>query len=187
MKLQDFVTKTLANKLQEIGFDEACFFIYRKGTDLYLTSSDGHYKDVFEQARSANFIGGIPAPTYAQAFRWFREQFQLNVEIRYNERNRGYNPFFSRENLNITQSDFVEMSYDKAQEYAIEKAIEITKIFEIPRTEITSLFELINKMLNKSGYLQISFDDALLLGLNENTKESEIELLLLKNGYFIED
>jgi len=65
----EFIPYEEALALKELGFDEECFGCYTKDKELSLDYSDnkgeGHY------------FQDCSAPLYQQAFRWFRDEFQL--------------------------------------------------------------------------------------------------------------
>jgi hypothetical protein len=68
--MKDFTLYPEALELRELGFDEPCFAVYsfkklRKGTFSNLSSTDDT----------------ILAPTYSQAFRFFREKHGLDSWI----------------------------------------------------------------------------------------------------------
>jgi hypothetical protein len=65
---KEFVTYELALKLKEIGFDEPCFGYYTSPTGLLLQQPIGG---------NGEFV--YYAPTFSQAFRWFREKYGLFV------------------------------------------------------------------------------------------------------------
>ena len=58
---KEFVPYELAVKLKKLGFDEPCFKSY--GTDGLLNENDHEMY--------------LSAPTFSQAFRWFREKYGL--------------------------------------------------------------------------------------------------------------
>ncbi len=64
---KEFVPYGLAVKLKELGFNEPCFG-YRDGIGHLMIKETPH--------------GGISAPTYSQAFRWFREKYGLCGHIK---------------------------------------------------------------------------------------------------------
>jgi len=68
--MKDFVPYEPSLELKELGFDEPCFGCYTKEGQLSYDFSDnrgtGHY---FQRCA---------APTYSQAFRWFREKHNLH-------------------------------------------------------------------------------------------------------------
>jgi hypothetical protein len=64
---KDFVPYPPSLDLKELGFNEDCFGWYNwTGKDLSLTNNS--YVD----------INPTPAPTFSQAFRWFREKYDLH-------------------------------------------------------------------------------------------------------------
>ncbi len=67
---KEFIPYEQALALKELGFDEDCFGWYNwTGKDLSLTNNS--YVD----------INPTPAPTFSQAFRWFREKYKMQAEI----------------------------------------------------------------------------------------------------------
>ena len=65
---QEFVPYQQALALKELGFDEPCFGIhYNEGLNPYFMVASQYG----EHGAAAN--GGILAPLYQQAFRWFRK------------------------------------------------------------------------------------------------------------------
>jgi hypothetical protein len=72
----EFVSYEIASALKELGFDEPCFGYY----DVDEGYSIGYafcYSDRELQPQI-----GYSAPLYQQAFRWFREKYNLHTEIR---------------------------------------------------------------------------------------------------------
>ena len=69
---KEFLPYQEALELKELGFDEPCFSVYIDKTlimeDDWLYSTN---QDTFIE--SSNFT----APLYQQAFRWFREKYEL--------------------------------------------------------------------------------------------------------------
>lgn len=70
---KEFVPYEPSLALKELGFDEPCFG-YRDGGGYLMIKEIPHCV--------------ISAPTFSQAFRWFREKYDLYGTIRY-----GYNEF----------------------------------------------------------------------------------------------
>jgi hypothetical protein len=64
---KEFVPYELALKLKQLGFDEPCIATHGY-LELYINTDDGHLK----------------APTFSQAFRWFREDLTCDSWIRPN-------------------------------------------------------------------------------------------------------
>jgi hypothetical protein len=83
----EFVSYTQALALKELGFDEPVIAMYKEEfkKDLYPT------KYWSKDNRNSMWIEGvISAPTYSQAFRWFREKYKLKADIIHAKSNGGY-------------------------------------------------------------------------------------------------
>ena len=72
---KNFIPYYLALELKELGFDEPCFAIYGK-SEGYLFKI---HTDKFDTVDELHFI---KAPTYSQAFRWFRQEHGLYSHVR---------------------------------------------------------------------------------------------------------
>jgi len=60
--VKDFILHSEALELKQLGFDEPCFGVYAT-------------KDGYVRKSAYDEIGD--APTYSQAFRWFRDKYDL--------------------------------------------------------------------------------------------------------------
>jgi len=70
---KDFIPYEQALELRQLGFNEQCFSFYDSDGQLY--ESEGYYKQGY------NVLGEeIIAPLYQQAFRWFREKYNLREQ-----------------------------------------------------------------------------------------------------------
>jgi hypothetical protein len=81
---KEFIPYEQALALKELGFDEPCFgrYIYDgRGKEWFLvqTQQTKSASVIFEGARSVDGIS-VAAPLYQQAFRWFREKYNLHAE-----------------------------------------------------------------------------------------------------------
>ena len=73
---KEFVPHSLAVKLKVLGFDEPCFGHYSNGELVYSS----HTNNNMQRFRYS-------APLYQQAFRWFREKYDLYPSINiYNDK-----------------------------------------------------------------------------------------------------
>jgi hypothetical protein len=73
---KEFVPYELALRMKQLGFDEPCFGFHSKIHGLMMVKTSGSsslYKDA----------GECLAPTYSQAFRWFREKYGYLHHITY--------------------------------------------------------------------------------------------------------
>ena len=78
---REFVTYEIALALKELGFDEPCFaWFVSEGYGLEFISRNSHK---FGKVIQSDLIkDGVVAPTFSGAFRWFREKYDLHVQIR---------------------------------------------------------------------------------------------------------
>lgn len=78
---KEFVPYEQALELKELGFNESCFGEYRQcaGRNPYLE----FYQDDSPESTSSilSFTTECSAPTFSQAFRWFREKYNIHAYI----------------------------------------------------------------------------------------------------------
>jgi hypothetical protein len=72
--VKDFIQYTEALELKQLGFDEPCFGRYNNNDNNLLIAHTEKYIISNGVDRSEFFT---LAPTYSQAFRWFREKHNL--------------------------------------------------------------------------------------------------------------
>ena len=116
-----FVPYKIALELKDLGFNEECFAIYGK--------SEGHlfkiHTDKFDTVDELHFI---KAPTFSQAFRFFREKYGLHYIICKNIQMDGYG---YREVILIPYMEENEntifKTYEEAEVECLVKLIEIAK------------------------------------------------------------
>jgi hypothetical protein len=72
---KEFVPYGLALRMKELGFDETCFGCYTKDKELSYDYSDNR--------EEGHYFQDCIAPTFSQAFRWFREKYNLQSEIEF--------------------------------------------------------------------------------------------------------
>ena len=112
--MKDFVLYPEALELKELGFDEPCFGWFASDRTL-----------VKEVTEKTDFT---LAPTYSQAFRWFREKYNLNTVISWRDdllnydlsltemKKHGY--FYYKDNFT---------TYEEAELECLKKLIELIK------------------------------------------------------------
>jgi hypothetical protein len=111
---KDFVEYEEALELKQLGFDEPCFGVY--------ATKDGY-------VRKSAYDENGDAPTYSQAFRWFREKGIENEIHSDFDRMLGYNRGY------IPVVQFIEFynngdcyeTYEEAELVCLKKLIEIVK------------------------------------------------------------
>lgn len=115
----NFVPYQIAVDMKSIGFDEECFSFYEYNGELY--KSEGYYKRRY----NVNEHNEVIAPTYSQAFRFFREKYNLSSWI-YNSDM--INFFYTiLQGGRIVKANNSYESYEEAELAAIVKLIEIVK------------------------------------------------------------
>ena len=120
---KDFVPYIESLELKEVGFNEPCFGLYHNDKTFYPTQCKSH-----EQ-----FHGQIcSAPTFSQAFRWFREKHHLIGGVEYIG---GATPsttwwdiyVVGHFNTNTSKMTMKYQPYEEAELACLRKLIEIVK------------------------------------------------------------
>ena len=123
---KEFVTYELALKLKELGFDEPCFgAFFTDDLKIFPFANDlkGYVSD-------KNLI--IGAPLFQQAFRWFREKYELFHSTNYQDDNSGPGSFdyeiLDKRGKHQQDDDAPEFdTYEEAELACLEKLIEIVE------------------------------------------------------------
>jgi hypothetical protein len=114
---KEFVPYELAVKLKALGFDEPCFGFYQRGDFLKIK--------VLRINLFPRIDDSCLAPTFSQAFRWFREKgYHCGIIPRYDEFH-----YFIKDFVNDKEYDDVYniSSYEEAELACLRKLIEIVK------------------------------------------------------------
>ena len=121
---KEFIPYKQALALKELGFDEECLAVHRggslygSGTSVNRYYEEGHWQ--LEKNSDYNGNNWIAAPTFSQAFRWFREKYGDYLLYSF-----GVIPHFTIiQNLIIEDS---EITYEEAELECLKKLIEIVK------------------------------------------------------------
>ena len=132
---REFVPYELAVKLKELGFDEPCLFAFdncstpMRCTDL--RTSEQKFNGV-----NYNSSTYTSQPTFSQAFRWFREKYNLLNEIAFyrdDKRTKKAHWYFIHEwNKDFTKRKTIKYSiyfktYEEAELACLDKLIEIVE------------------------------------------------------------
>jgi hypothetical protein len=79
--MKDFTLYPEALELKELGFDEPCFAWYHLGDTLLSDITMGYEKTDFLYTQDDMEETQCTAPTYSQAFRWFRYNYWYYASI----------------------------------------------------------------------------------------------------------
>jgi hypothetical protein len=120
----EFIPYEQSVKLKELGFDEPCIAFYEPGNkQVQVVGVEQRYNNP-ELLRMEDFC----APTFSQAFRWFREKHGLVGIIKFGTNDFTYNVYnedgmglLTKESLNFNGN------YEEAELECLKKLIEISK------------------------------------------------------------
>jgi hypothetical protein len=116
MLQKEFVPPQESLELKKLGFNEPCLKFYVDG--MLALVPDAENGDTNSKLNGYNPLY-VSAPTFSQAFRWFRENHNLHHEIEYN----GYEylGYVSGMTANIFKT------YEEAELACLRKLIEIVQ------------------------------------------------------------
>ena len=129
---KEFIPFDLSLRLKELGFDEPCFGFYKLGNiNIYYGTILQGQNHKFRNNTQLNFYGDlkekISAPTYSQAFRWFREKYSYQsfispsnelTYLAYDFTLKGFDGYFKSKQFK---------TYEEAELACLEKLIEIVE------------------------------------------------------------
>jgi hypothetical protein len=126
---KEFIPYQQALALKELGFDEPCLAHWYNETP---TNSEGqclvYYKKPWDNQKIINGVirDYYFAPTYSQAFRFFREKYSLYTNItKYNDENDTQDKFYYYISDGYMREEF--NTYEEAELACLIKLIEIVK------------------------------------------------------------
>ena len=130
---KEFVPYQESLALKKLGFDQPCFKYIYIGS---LAINEDLYLEV-EPSKAINFNAdslSISQPTFSQAFRFFREEYNLLQNISYVlKKTGGVQWFFDIKGINMTNNNILPHSeirfeiYEEAELACLRKMIEIVK------------------------------------------------------------
>ena len=126
--VKDFIPYNEVLELKELGFDEPCLGYY--AGDILCTGQpqeihldkDGNYKKTKTESYPI-----IAAPTFSQAFRWFREKYDLcQIVIQNTDKDWTYEVMTI---IGITYYEILDVldTYEETELACLKKLIEIVK------------------------------------------------------------
>jgi hypothetical protein len=114
---KEFIKYEQALALKELGFNEPCFATYDEDKEFEIQDFEQNY-DTFPSHI-------IAAPLYQQAFRWFREKYQIDSWI-YPNLNGLYSVSNIRRGVGLGKVSEYQ-TYEEAELECLKKLIEIVK------------------------------------------------------------
>ena len=126
---KEFVPYELALELKQLGFDEPCFAFYDES--LYFPNNENQYGTFCNQKLDAS---SCSAPTYSQAFRWFRDKHNLRCQINYiggliNKTTWWDISVIGHYNTDPKEWEMKYQPYEEAELACLKKLIEIVKTY----------------------------------------------------------
>jgi len=129
---KEFIPFELSLKMKQLGFDEPCFAFYNYNSQLcrYMNPDKDWNNLNHQQLKNSKIT--IPnthtAPTFSQAFRWFREKYNLHINKTGNNYFTSFNMTESKiEVLSFVRYTDTENHYEEAELACLIKLIEIVK------------------------------------------------------------
>lgn len=119
---KEFVPYQQALALKELGFDEPCFKKYIAGCLWSNPTTPETYQKIHPNSSDCS------APLYQQAFRWFREKYNLLGIVGYCDDNSGkFMSVIDKINSDIDYDMKGKDTYEEAELACLIKLIEIVK------------------------------------------------------------
>jgi hypothetical protein len=130
-----FIKYDQALALKELGFDEPCLAIFTNrytNGETYPKAVGQHEGSNISGDKNSDFDGQsfwyVTAPTFSQAFRWFREKYQLYAWVKIEYEYGGITPTYyitGKRQGDIAGGAF--KTYEEAEQECLIKLIEIVK------------------------------------------------------------
>ena len=127
--LKEFIPYEQALELKELGFDEPCMAFYEPNNkEVMVVGEPQRYNDP-SLLRLKDFC----APLYQQAFRWFRDKYNLLADITIDANKRSnidcwmYDVVYLDKN-SYSHSKETYNTYEEAELTCLKKLIELAKI-----------------------------------------------------------
>ena len=125
---KEFVTYELALRMKQLGFDEPCFNFYMGGFKELGKIKYVNPNNVAET--------NVLAPTFSQAFRWFREKYFIHGEPLYKGGLTSQTAWYNYDIISTIDWDDSKVknkqykTYEEAELACLEKLIEIVEGIE---------------------------------------------------------
>jgi hypothetical protein len=131
--MKEFVPYNEALELKKLGFDEPCFGYYEPNGDFNYIEKD-IIKDFPYLAKNSEWQDLVASPTLSQAFRFFREKYNLHSEILLDQTTQPkycfeihkYEDFGNYEEIKIDEW-FLYRTYEEAELECIKHLIKVVQ------------------------------------------------------------
>ena len=120
---KEFVPYELAVKLKEAGFDEPCMGVYYGDVEDIQFTLNVRETQYYAQK---GYKDGVLAPTFSQAFRWFRENYNWTIKVNQVSKN---NWSYTLDNFPKDRTYYGEVykTYEEAELECLNKLIEFVE------------------------------------------------------------
>lgn len=121
---EDLVSRELALKLKENGFDGECLHYFKKIDSLRLEATELHCSDCELNWNNSIDCVSMPAQTLAQ--KWFRERKDLSIEVWYSNFDESWavDVWYISTPCEVTTDNIHHKTHEEALEYGLNKAME---------------------------------------------------------------
>jgi hypothetical protein len=126
---KEFIPYEQALELKELGFDEPCFSLYLDNDKKTMTSSmKGADTNSWLKKHYTGYGDSITAPLYQQAFRWFREKYEIVGIVKFGTQEFTYN-IYNNDAIGLLTKDSLDFNgtYEEAEIACLKKLIEMVK------------------------------------------------------------
>jgi hypothetical protein len=127
---KEFIPEEQALALKELGFDEPCMAQWNDSNGF--DGFGGNYRNSY-----FTYPDQVAAPTFSQAFRWFRDKYDLDIDISRNDQEmidyveRKGEKYLPKYRYGYSNGIFIPigtcMKYEEADLACLKKLIEIIK------------------------------------------------------------
>ena len=123
---KEFIPYKLALRMKALGFDEPCLAIHSNAnpkTGLYTLNK--YRLKLIKQGSQKD--KGVKAPTFSQAFRWFRDEHGISGSIQIEHDAYQWSIFEEGETSGLASDNWDGTDYEEAELACLEKLLEIVE------------------------------------------------------------
>jgi len=120
---KDFIPYDLALRMKQLGFDEPCIYYVDKQNNSFIYNFQRHPDEFIEWCG----VKVISTPTFSQAFRWFREKYDLHHVIHHFTHKKGTDEAYLAEVGKADDTFSSCKTYKEAELACLKKLIEIVE------------------------------------------------------------